>query len=244
MTAYLLDDNTAFHSFFAQAFAKEMSLLETEAAIYTCETADEMEALLPYHAPDICFFDIELTQGSGDGLAVAESIRKRYPNCQIIFLTNYLQYVTSAFDVQPVYYILKTELTQRLPAALALALRRLARQKDAKLEIIVQHQSVIIPQSSIVYLEHKQRITTVYCAGEAYETREVLSRLLPKLDQSRFFQCHYSFIINLHHVRAISGRFFLMKGGVEIPISRACYAEAKAVFSSFLIEETRVECLF
>lgn len=234
MTVYLLDDNKAFYATFETAFRAELKRLEKEAVLYAYSDASAMEAQLCCAAPDICFLDIELAQGQSNGLAVAERVRRQFPGCQIIFLTNYLQYVTSAFDVQPVYYILKTELTRRLPAALALALRKLSRREDAKLELTIQRKSVVIAQSSIIYLDHKQRITTIHCTGSNYETRELLSRLLPQLDGKRFFQCHYSFIINLRQVQAISGRQFLMKDSTEIPISRACYSEAKNVFTAFL----------
>lgn len=188
--------------------------------------------------PDICFIDIALGGDGPNGLEVAHMLRKQVPRCQIIFLTNYLQYVTSSFDVGPTYYILKSELPQRLPAALRLAVRRTAPDRSASFSIVVQHKQRLLSLQSILYFERIQRETRVVCKDQEFQIRESLSSLERRLNDS-FFRCHASFIVHFDYAVSMTKQSFLMPDGTNIPISRIHYEEAKMRFSRFLAEKVQ-----
>jgi two-component SAPR family response regulator len=61
--------------------------------------------------------------GTYNGIDFASKINQIAPSCIIIFISNYLNYATEVYDVAHVYFILKSELNERLPRALEKAFR-------------------------------------------------------------------------------------------------------------------------
>lgn len=72
------------------------------------EAFDEIVAL----APNLIFLDIMMPQISG--LELAESIRERLPQCNIIFVTGYKEFALEAFEIGVTDYIVKPIKMERL----------------------------------------------------------------------------------------------------------------------------------
>lgn len=240
MTIYLLDDFILFHASFQAALQAQLAVLQRQASLFCFSDAASFLEQVSRIPPDICFLDIDLGICSRDGLELAQVLRKQSPHCQIIFLTNYLHFVTSSFDVRPTYYILKSELTQRLPAALRLAISNITPDPSASLSVVVQHKQQLLPLHSIIYFERVQRETRIVCKDTDFLTREHLSSLDRRLDDS-FFRCHASFIIHFDCVSSMLKHSFCMQNGTSIPISRVHYEEAKTCFSHFLSKKVERE---
>lgn len=240
MVIYLLDDTILFHFPFEAALHSQLDTMHLQATVLCFADAPSFLEQIVKVPPDICFIDIELGDSAPNGLELAQVLRKQVPRCQIIFLTNYLQYVTSSFDVSPTYYILKSELTQRLPAALKLAIPRSVPARSASLSIVAQRKQRMLPLHTILYFERTQRETRVVCKDQEFQVREHLSSLEHRLDDS-FFRCHASFIVHFDCVASMAKQSFLMLDGTSVPISRVHYAEAKSRFSHFLAEKVEEE---
>ena len=66
--------------------------------------------------PHIVFMDIEL-QGSS-GIQTAKNITSLLPDCQIIYITNYVDYASQVYESSHIYFILKSQTDTYLPKAL------------------------------------------------------------------------------------------------------------------------------
>lgn len=66
---------------------------------------------------DVAFLDIEMP--GMDGTELAERITKRYPLCNIIFLTGFSEYMPTAFDMHASGYILKPFSQKKIEDALS-----------------------------------------------------------------------------------------------------------------------------
>ncbi len=56
---------------------------------------------------------------------MAQSMKHYAPFCQIIFLSSYLSYATEVYETEHIYFILKSQLHQRIGPALHQALTAL-----------------------------------------------------------------------------------------------------------------------
>lgn len=233
MIIYLVDDTKQFRALFEAEIEKQLAGMQMHAEIRMFSDASSFLCQAQTRPPDICFLDIILENDHCDGLELARQIREIAPHCQIIFLTNYLQYVTSSFDVCPTYYILKMEFQERLPAAFKLAIQRLPSKSMPSISLTIQRKKLTIPANSVLYFERIQRETKVVCEGQILITRENLSSLADRMDEN-FSHCYSGFLVNLNHVASMRGRFFYLQNGVKIPISRSRYSEVQSCFNRFL----------
>ena len=68
------------------------------------------------YRPHIALLDICMPGSSG--IELAQRLHKKLPRCQVIFVSSFLDYATSVYDVEHVYFILKSQMAQRLGPAL------------------------------------------------------------------------------------------------------------------------------
>ena len=66
---------------------------------------------------------------------MAQSMKQYAPFCQIIFLSSYLSYATEVYETEHIYFILKSQLHQRIGPALHQALTALG---DRSVQITAQ----------------------------------------------------------------------------------------------------------
>ena len=72
---------------------------------------------------DILFMDIELDKESG--ITLAKEVHSLFPGIQIIFVSQYLDYVSSVYETEHAYFIYKENLAQYIALALDKALKRI-----------------------------------------------------------------------------------------------------------------------
>ena len=76
----------------------------------------------PYH---IILMDIELGSESVSGIKLAQRINLLNPNTQIIFISQYLQYASSVYETDHIYFVYKQQMEEYLPKALSASCRKL-----------------------------------------------------------------------------------------------------------------------
>ena len=69
-------------------------------------------------SPIVFLLDIHLPEGEAAGLALAETVRTRYPHAYIVFVTEQLSAAFRAFRTQPFDFLPKPVTTERLSATL------------------------------------------------------------------------------------------------------------------------------
>lgn len=181
--------------------------------------------------PDIAVLDIEM--GNMTGIELAESLNRDAPDCQIIFLTGHADFAPEAYKTRHVWFIVKNRAEEFLPEALDRAVKMLSEKEDSPvLNIRADGRNVLIPVSSILYLEKVGRKTRVVCTDGEYLTYQQPSALIsPELKES-IIRCHQGYWIHLKRVEALDHNDFVMTDGVRIPISRTYRDSAREAFFS------------
>ena len=183
------------------------------------------EALLGDAARDIDIAVLDIQMGRS-GIDVAREIQAAHPGCQIIFLTSYLGYATQVYDVEHVYFILKSELEQRIGGAVDRALEKLRLIKSQRIAIAFNGQATILELRDVKYLERVGHRTRVCARGGEHFTYERPEAVL-KDHAGAFVRCHSSFYVNPEWVLSIAKNQIALREGGSVPISRLYAAAAR-----------------
>jgi len=182
------------------------------------------------HLYDLALFDIKMKDMTG--MELAERIRKKDQEMQIIFVTGIVDHVFKGYDVSALNYLVKPYTEKSLFQTLDKAYSIFEKKKFCALMVLQEGQMIRVPFHEIVYMEirgHYFEIHTV-TMGE-YKAKRKMDEMLSLLDKYLFIRCHRSYIINMIHVNKISRQDAILKDGKRIPVSQA---NVQAVTQLFL----------
>lgn len=176
--------------------------------------------------------DIELD--TKNGIQTAKEINQIYPNCQIIYITNYIDYISDVYETSHVYYVLKQQIDRYLPSALLKASRTLETLKSPVLIVPTGREKIKLLQNDIIYMERILRKTEIHTASQPsvvvtgdslYELKETLCPW--------FFFSHRSYLVNLRHITNINRKYLTLSNHSQIPVSRSHYEDVKKGFARY-----------
>lgn len=209
-----------------------------------CANGFEAVKAVSEHAPDLLFLDIQMPKL--DGFEVLELLDREVA---VIFVTAYDQHALRAFETHAVDYLLKPFSPERLAEALAQARRHVAHATPADYRrlaadarpgraavdrILVKDQSRVhvIPVDQVDYFEALDDYVCIHAAGQRHLKPQTLAELEQSLDPGRFVRIHRSYILNLDRLARLElyakdSRVAILRGGEQLPVSRAGYARLK-----------------
>lgn len=182
--------------------------------------------------PEIAILDIAMEEM--DGIALAKQINEAVPFCQVIFLTGYLRYATDVYEADHVYFLLKSELKERIwPAVMKAHAHYTASVKDC---FLAQTSSgtLVCRYGDICYFERVGRKTRLHGTHGDVWIRETIKTLRETLLPDRFLLCHHSFLVNPDQIAMAKSDSFLLRDGTRVPISHACKKAALEKFYAYI----------
>lgn len=183
---------------------------------------------------DLLFMDIDL--GDGCGIELAKEVKKTDSGTCVIFVTAHPEYVEESFEVEPVYFLVKPIRPDSFRRAMDRAMERLvAERQKSRLTVTFQNRVSAVALRDISYIEFSVRSATIHAGTWVLRTYEKLSSLQQRVD-SRFIQCHKSYLVNMDYVIGFQGNTLELCGGVEIPVSQS---RAKVTRETLLHHLTR-----
>lgn len=176
---------------------------------------------------DLLITDIDM--GEYNGITLALEINKLKPKCIIIFISNYLNFATDVYEIQHIYFILKSEMGNRLHNALTKALTILDERKQ---QLVIRYHNIetSLSLSDIYYLEALGRYLYVHDNTQTYKYIQSLKGISASLN-AQFVRCHHSYIVNLGYIKSISRTSCTLTSGEVLPISQTY---AKNVSNSYM----------
>ena len=183
---------------------------------------------------DLLFMDIDL--GDGCGIELAKEVKKTDSGTCVIFVTAHPEYVEESFEVEPVYFLVKPIRPDSFRRAMDRAMERLvAERQKSRLTVTFQNRVSAVALRDISYIEFSVRSATIHAGTRVLRTYEKLSSLQQRVD-SRFIQCHKSYLVNMDYVIGFQGNTLELCGGVEIPVGQS---RAKVTRETLLHHLTR-----
>ena len=173
-----------------------------------------------------------------NGIEVGKALRSMGREGIILYLTASPDYAVDSYLTQAFFYLLKPVAQQQLFEVLDRAMASLHRQKSAATIVNTASGLRSIPLDDILYIERVDRLMRYYLThGESVDSRAIRCSFREAaaalLADSRFILCGASFVLNLHHVKAVEHTSAVLDNGVRVPLSRAAYGEVKMAWMNY-----------
>lgn len=188
----LCEDNPQELQETATLLKKHLPLFFPEFTLktYSCGTS-LLEEIEEQQTPfDLLFLDIYLTDGSG--IDIAHHIRNRKLPTQIVLITSSQEYIMESYHINAAYYIVKPIKEKWL----LLALEKVAGQLSQIREVLTvhsEHNTLEIPQDSILYAEVFGNKTTIYTVTKAISVYLPLKQIQSMLSPEKFLLIQRAF---------------------------------------------------
>ncbi len=183
---------------------------------------------------------LDIIMDNMNGIQVAEFIRTKDKNCNIIFVTNSEEFLIDGYSVFAVGYFLKpiNEHQNEFEKTFEYICSKLGNVKELPIKVI-RNVNVQVPYSDIYFVDinenHKVRITTSEQEFITTMTYKECSEIL--LKDRRFLECHYRIIVNMDYVQSMKSEDFILKNGTAIPISQRRKRESKLQYMNYIVHK-------
>ena len=181
---------------------------------------------------DLILLDIEMPGITG--MELAEKIKRYLPNVKIIFITSHIEYAIDAFELSIFRYVPKSNLTDRLVAAITDAAKLI--ELEAGKEYIIQAAGRMekIPYKDIFYIQRDGGKNSMLVSGMGIsKVRKSLQQIFEELDTPEFIFIDRGYIVNIIQIMKISDGMAYLKNGEKLPVSRSHLQDVKQQINKF-----------
>ncbi len=175
-----------------------------------------------------------------NGLELAAKLRAHNDDCMIIFLTSSPEFAVDSYKVKAYYYLLKHSANTELPKLLNRALDDISEESTASVVIKEKGKWTRVSLSSVQYVESVNHTVHFHLRNGTISSFASLSEFLETLlSDKRFVKCHKSYIVNMQYVASITGKDFVLKDGMSVPISRNAYSQIKDTYLDYFFTKMK-----
>ena len=181
---------------------------------------------------DLIYLDIEMNEYNG--IQMASEIKKNSPNCLIIFVTSYMQYMNESFHVEAFQFLTKPLGEELFRNELERAFKKY-KKSNKSLLVTTTHGNHVISFKEIIYIETFYREYKLFCVDSShYGSIKSYQKIKDILTQYNFYKIQRSFMVNLEHVKELNGDEIVLTNGESLTISRKNLKSFKKAFFRFL----------
>ena len=175
---------------------------------------------------DMAFLDIDYEQEDLNGIDLARRLRQVNSHARLFFVTNFVDYAPTGYEVQAFRYILKRDMRQVLERYILQATENLAEGKEF-LRLWDREQSIDLPLAQIRYLEVLDHYVSIHAGESTYTMGATLSGMEKELEAHGFLRIHKSYLVNMSHIRKFRSRECLLSDGTALAVSEKNYSLQK-----------------
>lgn len=185
---------------------------------------------------DIYFLDVIMS--GTDGIKGAEILNEIKKNPTIIFSTSSLDAAIDGYRVHASGFLLKPYGYDQFVDTLNRVLSKNFINKEDSITVSYQRSDIELKLDKIVYFENQLRKVRIQTTdGDSIYTMAKLSYFDELLSsKENMIRCHQSYIVNLDFVVKHSTDHFVIKGDIQIPISRAYQKIAKKRYYQYSLQ--------
>lgn len=169
-----------------------------------------------------------------DGMATAQSLRRKSPNIILIFISSSREYVFDAYDVEAYQYLLKPIDTQKLRNVLQKAVCKTETHSHEYMIISTDRQMKKVLLDDIRYFEIRGRKIDIHGKDSILTYYEQIGVLEKKLQGKGFCRCHKSYLINLKHVNTYNRQEVILDSGDKIMLAKRRYDDFTKEILSYM----------
>ena len=219
----------------AGGFAAEHPEFPIRMSVFT-SAAGLLKAMEESGGFDLYILDVLMPEMTG--IELAERIRSRDGQAEVLFLTVSREYAVDAFAVRASGYLLKPVGKPDFDMEVLRAVSKLTDGKGAAIAVKTKDGMRRIRVHELIMIEsfNHMRMLTM-SDGSVLETYATLSELSDRLKNlQNFYMPHRAYIVNLDYSIGIRRYELLMSGNRRIPISRRQYSIVRELFSNYFFK--------
>lgn len=167
--------------------------------------AVEAERLCETRQPQVAFIDLRMP--GLNGLALAELLRKKCPDLEIVIVSAHDEGAIAGFDARITDYLLKPVRLDRLRRTLERVTARLhllaGAERLERFAVRRRGSYVVVEVRDVVYFESKGELVWAVTERDRFALGRTLTTLADELDEKVYFQCHRSCIVRIDRIRTI-----------------------------------------
>lgn len=180
---------------------------------------------------DIYLIDVEMP--GINGIELAQQIQMNQLHPYLIFISSYIEYSIECYEYQTFRYLLKDNIEDKLPKALAAVFSQL-RQVEKRYYMIESYSKIIqIDYEDIYYLSIDGKYTYFYTRRGTFRERLPLTKVYEKLQSDEFIYVDKGKIVNLKHVLELDNRSVVLRDRTILHVSTPQLQKVKKAISHY-----------
>lgn len=169
-------------------------------------SADAALKIVEEAQPDVVFLDLRIP--GPDGIALAETLRGRFPDLAMVMVSAHDEGALRAFEADILDYLLKPVRFERLKTAVERARSQVATKTASeepldRLAIRRKGAYVVVDIADVLFFQVKDELVWAVTKEDRYALDLTLSALDKKLDATMFFRSHRSCLVRLSAISSI-----------------------------------------
>lgn len=216
----ICDDEAAYRRILRERILRHALEWDYEAEI--TEYADGSSLLKEAgrrNGADVYFLDIETGAGPDDGIRTARELRRQGDGGLIVYVTGFIDYVQTGYEVRAFRYLLKSQIDSDLPRVLQDIRRELT--GDAFFSFQKNKETLRVKLQDILYLESDRRLVRIKRDQGEDTFYGSLDDVEKQLSGKGFLRCHKSYLVHMDRIKNFSGEHIVMEDGSSLPVSRS-----------------------
>lgn len=182
---------------------------------------------------DIVISDVEMP--GMNGIELGRLLKERCPSAHLVYLTSYSEYAAESYIVAAYQYIMKSDVEQRLPGILKELLDKVSAERKDFLVLGNMDDRKKIFHSNILYVRKEKGskyVEYVTTEGDIRE-RESVESVLAKINSPLFVMVDRGVVVNLKHIKRISGNVIYLTDGTKVATSRRRLTVVKEALNNY-----------
>ncbi len=232
----ICDDEALYREAVGQMICRWISTSGNSDTLLSLFSSSEelLEQFNRSHTIDLLFLDIKVP-GELDGINLAKEIRKINSNVQIVFITNYDEFVYEGYTVNALRYLRKPILEEDVFFCCSYVYNRTSLQKHECILLQSGNKRLTIKYAEILYAEIKSHSLYVFTTRESTPIKLSLnlSDFEERLPSKLFALCHRSYIVNLSRIRLLTRTRLVLTDGTSLPVSRTYSEKLNKKFDTY-----------
>ena len=183
--------------------------------------ADVLDYFRSSAVVDVCILDIIMPEMSG--IDLARSLRESGFGGEIVFLSASNEYGPQTYEVKAFHYLIKPFSLDSVRRILDEIKAEQEKNDSEGLKLKISGAVRFILFRDIEYTEVvKHYVTFHLMTGESVEIRTTFAEIAPQLlCDSRFVQCHQSYIVNMDAITSITSREIIVRSCARVPVAKS-----------------------
>ncbi|MCF0109869.1 MAG: response regulator transcription factor [Erysipelotrichaceae bacterium] len=230
----LCDDDQYIIDHYKDLLDRVSAKLDVPICVRTYNSGEQLLFDIEDHK-DVDIIYLDVLMGKMNGIETGSKLRKMGCNAQIIFLTTSKEYVFDAFDVKPLQYLIKDEISEeRFEQVFKMAVAE-CEQKEKECYVITKGKETIkVAYADIYHFEVQGRVVTCHTEAEDISFYSKFDDVVKELETKGFIRCHRAYLVNARYIKRIQTSELILKNGDIIPIATGKTNAIKQQFAKYL----------